>query len=263
MAEKARYRSVFISDLHLGAYGSKTEKIRTFLDSFETDQLYLVGDIVDGWVVAGNQAWNDDHTQVLRQLFSQAQLGVEVYFTPGNHDDFGHFMNGVSLGTFHTDRSFIHTTLDGRRILVVHGDKFDPFTSEHRWLAYGTALLYEELTLLNKRMADLWEPIIGRRFDFATGFKKFTKRVIKKKTNYEEQLVAHAISLGYDGVICGHIHSPAMRSHGEILYVNCGDFVEHGTAVVEHHDGRLELVAWDGATIAMTDWNHVPMIVSA
>jgi UDP-2,3-diacylglucosamine pyrophosphatase LpxH len=240
LGQKRRYRAIFLSDLHLGSIGCKTEPLWDFLQTVHADEYYLVGDIVDTWITWGNQSWTEAHTRIFRHLIGLAQMGTDVYLMPGNHDDFGAQLDGITLGSLRMAESFVHVTADGRRLLVVHGDKFDPFTTNHRWLAYGLALLYEEITVFNKRLNDL----LGRNLDFASKFKRGIKRVVKRKTDYEGQLRRHAAAQGLDGVICGHIHTPAIRVQDGIVYMNPGDWVEHCTALAEHHDGRFELLKW-------------------
>lgn len=239
---KAKYRAVFVSDLHLGAVGSKPAIACEFLRGMECEQLYLVGDIIDGWV-ARDRKWDQSHTDCIRAILAHVSDGTTVYYTPGNHDDIVRRINGSELGNLLIDHSFTHSMLDGRDFLVVHGDLFDTTVSKYRPLARFGAYLSELTAVLDrsvtKMRAKKGKPSLDSAAKLKTGFKKF----IAKKTNYEHEVIEFARENGFDGVICGHVHRPMFATHeDDFQYVNTGDWVEHCTAFVEHTDGRLELL---------------------
>ncbi|MCW5942059.1 MAG: UDP-2,3-diacylglucosamine diphosphatase [Fimbriimonadaceae bacterium] len=239
-----RFRSVFVSDLHLGSTGCRAEQISEFLQSVESDALYLVGDVIDSWVLRQGDRWTDKHTEVLRHILGKEQAGTKVFYTPGNHDEVLKQMIGTALGNLRVERSFVHETAEGKRLLVTHGDEFDRLGTKYKKLAWVMANCYDEITRWNQKFNGFLAKVTRKQVDFSTGLKKRLKRTVKRKTGFEHNLLEHAIELGLDGVVCGHIHTPALTAVGELLYVNTGDWVEHATAVVEHLDGRLELVDW-------------------
>lgn len=243
--EPNRYRAVFISDVHLGATGCKTAALQDFLYQVEADKLYLVGDVIDGWVTRQNK-WTQEHTNVIRTLLGKAKEGSKVYYTPGNHDAFLRRLNGQELGLIEIDHSFVHTLLDGRDFLVVHGDLFDPTCVKHSWIAWVGAWMYEYLQIFNARVNKDRIKKNRRKIDFAGKIKRFTKGMTSGKENFEDLLIESARAQGFDGVVCGHVHRPTIRREPDgFMYINTGDWVEHGTAVIEDFDGSIRLVNWE------------------
>lgn len=242
---KTHYRAVFISDLHLGAVGSKPGFVRAFLLGITADDLYLVGDIIDGWV-GRERKWGQEHTEAVRAILEMAERGSRVFYTPGNHDDLVRRINGSELGNIHIDHSFTHTTQDGRDFLVVHGDLFDISVSKYRPLARLGAYLSEWFAVMDRNVEKVRAKKGKRRLDFAAKLKTAFKKYVARKTNYEQEVMDYARENGFDGVVCGHVHRPRIESFGDgFVYVNTGDWVDHCTALVEHVDGRLELLVFD------------------
>jgi UDP-2,3-diacylglucosamine pyrophosphatase LpxH len=243
MAERQAYRSVFISDIHIGAVGSQSDEALRFLESFECEYLYLVGDIIDGWVGRKDRKWGPQATGIIREILEHGNRGAVVRYTPGNHDAFMRRVHGVQLGNLDIEPSFLHETVDGKDLLVVHGDIFDRSCTKYQPLAFVGAWAYEVLGMANaslnkKRSRDGKRPI-----DFTTVTKKGIKKFIGKATHYESLVGNYAREAGFDGVVCGHVHRPQIVTEEDgFMYVNTGDFVENCTAVVEHFDGRLELL---------------------
>ena len=237
-----RYRAVFVSDFHLGSAGCRADAIDEFLRDFECEYLYLVGDIIDGWVGTKETKWTQGCTNVVRTVLDKSMYNVKVLYTPGNHDALVRRMLGTEHGNIYIDHSFVHETLDGRRLLVVHGDLFDSACTRFPHAAWAGAWVYEYLTIFNvhvnkHRTKREWRPI-----DFSTSLKLLFKRYSKKKGSFETQLLNAAAEQDCTGVVCGHIHRPQIHEYEKGLYVNTGDWVEHKTALVEHLDGRLELL---------------------
>lgn len=237
---RTKYRAVFISDLHLGAAGCQTQAIQAFLHSFECETLYLVGDLIDGWV-AQERKWSQSHTDVVRTLLKFSENGTPIRYTPGNHDAFIRRLNGSTMGNIEIDHSFVHTTLEGKDILVVHGDLFDPTCTNYTRVAYVGAWIYEYLSIVNRQINRKTK----RKYDFASALKRASKKIFAKKGRFDSMLMEHAVEEGFDGIVCGHIHRPEiLTSPKGTLYMNCGDWVEHCTALVEHQDGRMEILWW-------------------
>jgi UDP-2,3-diacylglucosamine pyrophosphatase LpxH len=246
-----RYRSVFISDVHLGTRGCQAEMLLDFIRHLECDSLYLVGDIVDGWKMRTGWYWPQAHNDVVQKLLRLARRGVAVIYVPGNHDEVIRDFCGVHFGGVVVARDAIHETADGRRFLVTHGDEFDAVVQHAKWLALLGDWAYRALlasnTLINR---------IRRRLGFGYwSFSAFAKTRVKKALqfieNFEQAVADEARRRGVDGVICGHIHKAEMRDIGGIAYINDGDWVESCTALVEHLDGRLEILEWAKARVAL------------
>lgn len=242
--DKPRYRSVFISDIHLGAVGAKTELVREFMEGLECEKLYLVGDVIDGWVGRKDRKWTADHADVIRVILEVANTGADVMWTPGNHDDFMRRVHGVQLGSIQIEHSFVHELVDGRQFLVVHGDLFDKTCTKYRPIAFIGAWMYEAVAQVNAKVNRKQDEKGRKQVDFTSALKRGVKKFIGKSTNYEGSIIEFAKESGFDGVVCGHVHRPKIEVLDDgFTYVNSGDWVENCTAVVEHMDGRLELLS--------------------
>jgi UDP-2,3-diacylglucosamine pyrophosphatase LpxH len=239
-----RYRTLFISDLHLGTRGCQVSQLLDFLSRYDADTIYLVGDIIDGWQLHTAWYWPDSHTEVLRRLAAKASAGARLVYLPGNHDEFAREYCGARADSFEiTDRA-IHEAADGKRYLVVHGDCFDVVQGKAKWLAYIGHHAYQVALALNTAVNRA-----GRLFGLPYwSFSNWAKMRVKTAVNfigrYESMLTEAAREHAVQGVVCGHIHKVALHDDFGITYVNCGDWVESCTAVVEHDDGRLELLRW-------------------
>ena len=239
-----RLRSVFISDLHLGTPGCQAVALLAFLKEHPSDHLYLVGDIVDGWQLRRRWHWPQAHNDVVQKLLRAARKGCRVVYVPGNHDEFARQFAGHSFGGIEVAHEAVHQTADGRRLWVIHGDYFDGVVQCAKWLAHVGDNLYEFTLRLNRHL----NRVRGRLGLPYWSLSAYLKHKVKKALNYVtsfEAAVAHeAARRGYQGVVCGHIHRAEMRHIDGVLYCNDGDWVESCTALVEHFDGRLELVTW-------------------
>ena len=250
--EQRRYRTVFISDVHLGSRGCQAELLLDFIRSVECDRLYLVGDIIDGWQIKRGWYWPQAHNDVVQKVLRMARKGVEVIYVPGNHDEAVREFYGVHFGGVVVVRDAVHETADGRRFLVTHGDEFDGVVQHARWLAVLGDIAY--CTLLS---ANTWFNRIRRRLGFGYwSLSAFLKVKVKNALQYiegfEVALADEARRRGVDGVICGHIHKAEMRDIDGIAYINDGDWVESCTALVEHPCGRLEILEWAKVAQART-----------
>lgn len=240
----ATYRTLFISDLHLGTRSSQAERLLEFLKDHDAETIYLVGDIVDFWRIRRGAIWPQSHNDVIQKLLRKVRKGARVLFIPGNHDDSLRQYCGQHFGGVEIVRQAMHETADGRRYLVIHGDEFDVVVRYARWLAFLGDRGYELALWSN------W-PLNFVRQRFGLGYwslSAYLKQRVKTAVNFigefEANLAAEARRRGVDGVICGHIHHAASREIDGIHYVNTGDWVESCTSVVEHHDGRLEILDW-------------------
>lgn len=242
--DSPRYRAVFISDLHLGTPGCQASALLDFLRVHPSESLYLVGDIIDGWQLRRRWFWPQAHNDVVQKVLRRARKGCRVVFVPGNHDEFARQFDGHHFGGIEVRKEVVHTTADGRHLWVIHGDHFDGVIQGAKWLAYLGDNLYEFSLRLNRHL-NSWRARLGLPY---WSLSQYLKHRVKSALNYVtdfERAVAHeARHRGYQGVVCGHIHRPEMRTIDGTLYCNDGDWVESLSALVEHADGRLELVHW-------------------
>ncbi|MFN7041811.1 MAG: UDP-2,3-diacylglucosamine diphosphatase [Acidovorax temperans] len=239
-----RYRAVFISDLHLGTPGCQAAALLEFLRHHTCDSLYLVGDIVDGWQLRRRWFWPQLHNDVVQKLLRQARKGCRIVFVPGNDDEFARAFEGHSFGGIQVVNEAVHTTADGRSLWVIHGDYFDGVIQCAKWLAYLGDNLYEFSLKLNRYLNSLRARAGLPYWSLSAYLKGKVKKALNYVTDFEEAVAAEALRRGHQGVVCGHIHRAEMREIGGVLYCNDGDWVESCTALVEHRDGRLELVHW-------------------
>jgi UDP-2,3-diacylglucosamine pyrophosphatase LpxH len=241
---RLRVRTAWISDLHLGTPGCQAGKLLEFLRALECDTLYLVGDIIDGWQLRRSWYWPQAHNDVVQKLLRKARKGTRVVFVPGNHDEFARKYVEHNFGGVDVVEDAIHTTADGRTLWITHGDLFDGVIQYAKWLAYLGDTAYEFLLKLNRHL-NSWRARLGLPY---WSLSKYLKLKVKRAVSYIgdfEAAVAHeARRRGVHGVVCGHIHHAEVREIGGILYANDGDWVESLTALVEHADGRLEIVDW-------------------
>jgi UDP-2,3-diacylglucosamine pyrophosphatase LpxH len=239
-----RYRTIFISDTHLGSRGCQAELLLDFLKHNEAETYYLVGDIVDGWRLKSGWYWPQAHNDVVQKLLRKVRKGTHMVYVPGNHDEFARQYLGLTFGGIVVVNRIVHTTADGRRLLVIHGDEFDIVVRNAKWLAFLGDWAYDLALFLNTNFNHC-----RRLFGFGYwSFSAWAKLKVKNAVNFigafETALSEEAKRQEVDGVVCGHIHHAVIRDIDGITYVNTGDFVESCTAVVEHDDGRLEIVRW-------------------
>ncbi|MBS0560268.1 MAG: UDP-2,3-diacylglucosamine diphosphatase [Proteobacteria bacterium] len=245
-APRLSYRSVFISDTHLGTRGCRSDFLADFLGRMSCEHLYLVGDIIDGWRLRKSWYWDEMHDEVLRLILRHARSGSEVTYIPGNHDEMfrvwlplGLEVCGVKLR-----REAVHRTAAGKQLLVTHGDEFDSVVRYAKFIALLGDGAYTAALAVNH-----WFNLARRKLGYpywslSAWLKRQVKEAVKAIDRFEGALAGEAKRRGFDGVVCGHIHHAEMREVQGVLYINDGDWVESCTALVEHHDGRLELVDW-------------------
>lgn len=234
------FRAIWISDVHLGARGSQTAMLLDFLRETESTMLYLVGDIVDGWRLKRWWYWPQPHNDVIQKILKKARKGAHVVYIPGNHDAFARRYVGYHCG----DIEVLRETADGRKLLVMHGDEFDAVVRYARWMAYLGDSAYHFALRLNI-MVNWARKLIGLPYwSLSAYLKQRVKQAVSFIGAFEQAVVQAAKSRGVDGVVCGHIHHAEMRMIDGVLYCNDGDWMETCSALVEHHDGRLEILHW-------------------
>ena len=240
------YRAIFISDTHLGTRGCRSDFLADFLRKVSCDKLYLVGDIIDAWRLRRSWYWDEAHDEVVRLIVRQARNGADVVYIPGNHDEMlrswvtlGLEVSGVRLAA-----EAAHVTADGRRLLVIHGDEFDSVVRYAKVLAFLGDRAYSA-ALVTNRWFNVARRCLGYPYwSLSAWAKRQVKEAVKAIDRFETALTSEARRRGFDGVVCGHIHHAEMREVNGVMYLNVGDWVESCTAIVEHHDGRLELIDW-------------------
>lgn len=241
------WRCIWLSDIHLGTAGCKAEFLLDFLRHHESDTLYLIGDIIDGWQLRKGWTWHQSHNDVVQKVLRKARKGTRIIYVPGNHDEFARQFVGHAFGGIEVVDEAVHETADGRRLWITHGDLFDGVIRHAKWLAYLGDSLYTFILSLNH-----WFNRIRSRFGFpywslSQYLKHRVKNAVSFIAKFEQVLTQEARRRGYDGVVCGHIHKAEIRDIDGILYCNDGDWVESLTALVEHADGTLEIVQWGTA----------------
>ena len=241
--EPNRYRTIWISDLHLGIRESKTAFLLDFLQCNRADRYYLVGDVVDGWALQRSWYWPDAHNDVIQALLDIARR-TDVTYIPGNHDEAARRFPGTRLGGIDIRNQATHTTADGRRFLILHGDEFDGVIRHARWLSRVGAWAYIGTLKLNRYVNRVRRWMNLPYWSVSAYLKQRTKRAVQFIADFEHAVTQRAQTKDVDGVVCGHIHQPEMRSIDGVQYVNTGDWVESCTALVEHRDGRMEIVRW-------------------
>jgi UDP-2,3-diacylglucosamine pyrophosphatase LpxH len=240
-----KVRSLFLSDIHLGSRACQALALLEFLREHPCEQLFLIGDIVDFWAMRRGICWTAAQNTVVQKLLRRARHGERIVLIPGNHDEALREHAGADFGGILIALDHVHRTADGRRFLLVHGDQFDQVTRHHRWVAVLGDVAYTALVRMT-----VWLSWTRRRLGISgywslAGYaKRKVKTALNFISNFEKAVLRAARERGLDGVICGHIHWAAIREMDGLTYVNCGDWVDSCTAIVEHVDGRLELVRW-------------------
>ena len=239
-----RYRTIWISDVHLGTAGCQAAFLLDFLRHHDADTLYLVGDIIDGWQLKKSWYWKQGHNDVVQKVLRKARKGTRVIYVPGNHDEAARQYAGLDFGGIAIRSEAEHHTADGKRLLVIHGDEFDGVIQHAKWLAYVGDSLYTLILGLNRHYNWLRHKLGRPYWSLSQYLKHKVKNAVNFISDFEHILAAEARRRGYDGVVCGHIHKAEVKDIDGIVYGNCGDWVESLSALVEHHDGTLEIVHW-------------------
>jgi UDP-2,3-diacylglucosamine pyrophosphatase LpxH len=238
-------RSIFVSDVHLGTRACQAEGLLAFLRRYESEYLFLVGDIIDFWAMDRGIVWSEPQNTVVQKVLRRARRGEKVIFVPGNHDEALREYFDTSFGGIQVVERYAHVAADGRRYLLIHGDEFDQVTRYHRWVAKLGDAAYDTLVQLNTWLSSLRRTLhIPGYWSLAGYAKNKVKSAIEFVFDFEESVVRYAKQQGYDGVICGHVHCATQKLIDGIAYINCGDWVDSCTGIVEHLDGRMEVVHW-------------------
>lgn len=250
------YRAIWISDLHLGTRHAQVGKLLAFLRETECEHLYIVGDFIDGWQLRRKWHWAEEYNVLIQKLLRKNRKQTRVTLITGNHDEFLETFLGLNFGAVRLVERAVHRAADGKRYLVIHGHQFDGLAHFNRLLDRVGSVLYERILDLNMWI-NRFRRVLGFGYwSFASYVKLKAKSAMKYVNDYEEALIQFARKNEVQGVICGHIHRPEIRQVGEILYLNCGDWVENCTALVEDQDGHIELLRFDETLFPTTNISH-------
>jgi len=246
MAEPAQrhFRTLFLSDVHLGTRGCQAHLLIDFLRYHEAETIYLVGDIVDGWRLKRNWYWPQEHNDVVQKLLRKGRRGARIIYVPGNHDEFLRSYVGTHFGGVEVHEEFVHETAGGEKYLVIHGDRFDIVVRHARWLALFGDWAYNAALAVNTILNAVRRRLGFSYWSLSAWAKMKVKNAVSFIGAFEDALSNEARQRGLDGVICGHIHHARLEYGTATTYINTGDWVESCTAVVEHQDGRFEIIAW-------------------
>jgi len=237
-------RTIFVSDIHLGCRHSCAQAFLKFLHTYHPEQLYLVGDFIDGWKLKKKWLWHPDYNAVLQRLLWMADHGTKLFYTPGNHDSFLRSFS-LKLNCVEIADEFVHTTAGNKRLLVMHGDQFDRVEQEMPWMSFAAAFAYDVLLSTNNLMNRWAKGNKKNSYAFSASVKSRVKQLVRFVSDYEQRLLKHAHESDCNGVICGHSHAPNVSQLEDVIYYNTGDWVEHCTALFEYQDGQMELIHFD------------------
>ncbi|MBL8518731.1 MAG: UDP-2,3-diacylglucosamine diphosphatase [Betaproteobacteria bacterium] len=260
-----RVRTIFLSDIHLGTRGCQAERLLSFLKHHESENIILVGDIIDFWAMSRSVVWTAAQNTVVQKVLKRARHGVKVLFVPGNHDEALREYDGTAFGDIRIVNEHIHHTADGRRLLITHGDAFDQVTRYHKWVAILGDMTYNFLVRANGWLSWVRRTLkITGYWSLAGYAKRKVKTAVSFIYDFEESVVKHVKDRDLDGVICGHIHAATIRDIDGVTYMNCGDWVDSCTALVEHIDGRIELIEWKEEVASVADMRSedLPVLLS-
>ena len=244
-------RSVFLSDIHLGTRACQADRLLDFLREHPSENLFLIGDIIDFWSMSRSVHWSPAQNTVIQKVLRRARHGEKVVFIPGNHDEALREYTGVAFGDILVEQEYVHETVDGRRFLLIHGDEFDQVTRHHKWVALLGDMAYNFLVSVNIGLSWVRRHLGRSGYWSLAGYaKRKVKSALQFIFDFEYSVIHNIRERSLDGVICGHIHCAAIKDVDGLTYINCGDWVDSCSAIVEHMDGRLELVLWDGSSQA-------------
>ena len=248
------YRTIWISDLHLGSTQCQADVLLDFLKYNESETLYLVGDIIDFWSLSKKMYWPTDHNTVIQKILRKARHGTQVIYVPGNHDENVREYDNYVFGDITVKKTDVHITAAGKKFLIVHGDEYDTIAQCHKWIAKIGNDGYDFLLWVNRIIRTTRKKLgIQSNFSLAAYVKFKVKNAVQFISDYEESIVNTLKDQNLDGVICGHIHHAEIKDMDGFLYINTGDFVESCTAIVEHNDGTIELIKWQMTELEVTD----------
>lgn len=239
-------RTIFLSDIHLGTRGCQADSLLGFLRNYDSEYIFLLGDIIDFWSMNRSVHWSTQQNTFVQKILRRARKGVKIFYIPGNHDEALREHCGIRLGEIELCSEYVFTALNGKRYLLIHGDEYDQVTRHHRWVAILGDVAYNTLVRLNSLLSRIRRRLgISGYWSLAGYAKRKVKTAVSFIFDFEASVARCARDRGVDGIICGHIHAATIKQLQETTYINCGDWVDSCTAIVEHLDGRIEIVEWE------------------
>lgn len=242
-----KYKSIFISDIHLGSKGCKADELCEFLKENDSDNLFLVGDIIDGWRLRRKFYWQQSHTNVIRRILTASKRDTNVVYVVGNHDEVlrGLIPYGMHFGNIELTNVYHYNAVNGKKYIVMHGDAFDSvLRTKLKFLYHVGDFLYNLLLDINHWVQKFRNFFRMKHWSLSAYLKYKTKEALSYLTDFEDIITDYVRKKNADGIICGHVHQAAIKKINDIEYMNDGDWVESCTALVEHHDGRWEIIEW-------------------
>lgn len=248
MPDRIKIRSLFLSDIHLGCKYAQTDVLNKFMKKYDPEYLYLVGDIIDIWQLKKSIYWTNEYSFFIKKVIGSIKRDTKVFYLTGNHDELFREFTPKTFGNLQVIDEHVHTLADGTKMLIVHGDIFDQFTKHAQWLYHLGNFAYDIALFLNRQMNLIRRKMGLSYWSLSALLKKRVKEAASFINNYEKFVVEYCIRQECHGVICGHIHTPVIKQMDDILYCNCGDWVESCSAIIETVDGKLELIFEDHHT---------------
>jgi len=240
-----QYKSIFISDVHLGTKGCQAGKLLEFFKNTRSEKLYCVGDIIDVWALQKNFYWPQAHNDVIQKILRKARHGTEVFYVIGNHDEVFRKFIPMHFGQIKMINRVIHQSVQNKKYLVVHGDAWDGVMRYAKWLSKLGSIAYEMLLRLNI-VINFFRKLRGKTYWSLAKYLKYkVKNAVKYIGEYERTIAQYGKKKKFDGIICGHIHHATDEDFDGVNYLNCGDWVESCTALAENYDGTFEIIYWD------------------
>ncbi len=252
------FRTLWISDVHLGWRACEAERLLDFLKHHDADQWYLVGDMVDGWMLKRGWHWPQSHNNVVQKFLRKVRKGAQIFYIPGNHDQFLREFTHLQFGGITVLPEGLHTTATGQKLWILHGDEYDSVVHYAPWLTFLGNRSYDLMIIVGRHFSRLRRAFGFREWSLSTYVKHRFKNIVNFITDYEKALAREALRRGADGVVCGHIHKAEIKSLDGVMYYNCGDWVESCTALGEHHDGTLEILHWPHPLTPSTPFPNAP-----
>lgn len=250
-----KYKSIFISDLHLGISKSKAKEFNIFLKANKSENLYLIGDMIDFWRILNkkynwNKEWTQDHNNAIRRVLSAAKKGSKVFYVTGNHDEYlrpyvNELNSKLIFGNIKIVNEFVYTGIDGKKYLILHGDQYDVMVRNYKFISHTSTNLYDILIYINKILSKVRSKLGLPKWSLSYYIKRKTKDAINFLHKYEKLLITDAYNRGFHGVICGHTHYPELKIIDSIIYMNTGDWVDSMTAIVETYEGEFKLITYE------------------
>ena len=242
MKNRLKVKSLFILGSHLGCSHAKSDHFLNFLKSIEPENLFLVGDIIDGWKMKNKLYWTDEYTMIFKRILGMIKHGTKVYYITGNHDEFMRKYSGVNFGNVEILNEYVYETLNKEKLLIIHGDIFDNITVKSKWLYYLGDKAYSFAMWTNLLFNKIRKLFGYEYYSLSSKLKQSVKKAVNFVNDFEQSVIQYTLNKECSGIVCGHIHTPIIKKIDDINYYNCGDWVESCSAIIEDYSGELKLI---------------------